>query len=117
LETARTISKIQKRREFVRALCYEQCPKNSFKRLYMLRGCWSWSEKLLFRKNFDENFHAVERVRSTSFAEKKLSRRDYLDYLKNKAKSGDMAVLEFTSEDVNGKTESCLQDANGKPES
>jgi len=26
----------------------------------------------------------------------KLSRRDYLDYLKNKAKSGDMAVLELT---------------------
>jgi len=30
----------------------------------------------------------------------KLSRRDYLDYLKNKAKSGDMAVLELTFRNV-----------------
>jgi len=30
------------------------------------------------------------------FRREKLSRRDYLDYLKNKAKSGDMAVLELT---------------------
>jgi len=37
-EPARTISKIQKREEFVRALCYEQCPKNSFKRLYIVKG-------------------------------------------------------------------------------
>jgi len=39
------------------------------------------------------------RLNSTSSPEKKLSRRDYLDYLnylKNKAKSGDMAVLEIT---------------------
>jgi len=28
----------------------------------LLRGCWFWSKKLLFRKNFDENFDAVERV-------------------------------------------------------
>jgi len=28
----------------------------------LLRGCWFWSKKLLFRKNFDENFNAVERV-------------------------------------------------------
>jgi len=34
-ELARTISKIEKRREFVRALCNEQYPKNSFKRLYI----------------------------------------------------------------------------------
>jgi len=33
LEPARTIFKIEKRREFVQALCNEQCPKNSFKRL------------------------------------------------------------------------------------
>jgi len=30
----------------------------------------------------------------------KLSRRDYLDYLKIKAKSGDMAVLELAFRDV-----------------
>jgi len=28
----------------------------------MLRGCWFWSKKLRFRKNFDANFNAVERV-------------------------------------------------------
>jgi len=31
------------------------------------------------------------------FRRGKLSGRDYLDYLKNKAKSGDMAVLELKS--------------------
>ena len=34
------------------------------------------------------------KLRSTSSA--KLCRRDYLDYLKNYAKSGDMAVLDLT---------------------
>jgi len=29
----------------------------------LLRGCWFGSKKLLFRKNLDENFNAVERVR------------------------------------------------------
>jgi len=28
----------------------------------LLRGCWFWSKKLLLRKNFEENFNAVERV-------------------------------------------------------
>jgi len=58
------ISKIEKRREFVRGLCFEKSPKNSFKRLYIVRGCCFWSKKLRFRKNFDANFNAVERVRS-----------------------------------------------------
>jgi len=62
-EPARTISKIEKRREFVRALCYEQCPKNSFKRLYIVKGLLVLVEKLRFPKNFDKNFNAVERVR------------------------------------------------------
>jgi len=30
----------------------------------------------------------------------KLSRQDYLDYLKNRAKSGDMAILELTFRNV-----------------
>ena len=34
------------------------------------------------------------------FRREKLSRRDYLDYLKNRAKSGDMAVLELTFRNV-----------------
>jgi len=64
LELARTISKIEKSREFLRALCYEQCPKNSFKRLYIVKGLWFWIKKLRFRlgKNFGKNFNAVERV-------------------------------------------------------
>ena len=28
----------------------------------LVRGCWFWSKKLRFRKNFDENFNAVERI-------------------------------------------------------
>jgi len=44
-------------------LCFEQSPKNSFKRLYIVRGCCFWSKKLRFRKNFDANFNAVVRVR------------------------------------------------------
>ena len=36
-ELPRTISKIKKRREFVRALCNEECPKNSFKRPYIVK--------------------------------------------------------------------------------
>jgi len=31
---------------------------------WLLRGCWFWSKKLLFRKNFNENFNVVERVTS-----------------------------------------------------
>jgi len=61
-EPARTISEIQKRREFVRAWCYEQCPKNSFKRFYIVKGLVVLEKKLRFRKNFDENFNAVKRV-------------------------------------------------------
>jgi len=61
-ELARTISKIEKRREFVRALCYQQCPKNSFKRLYIVKELLFWSKKLHFQKNFGRNFNAVERV-------------------------------------------------------
>jgi len=38
LEPVRSISKVEKRRECVRALWYEQCPKNSFKRLHTVKG-------------------------------------------------------------------------------
>jgi hypothetical protein len=51
-----TISKIQKRREFVRALCYEQCPKNSFKRLYIVKGLLVLVEKTSFSKEFRWEF-------------------------------------------------------------
>ena len=34
-----------------------------------LRGCWFWSKKVLFRKNLDENFNAVERVTDTTKTE------------------------------------------------
>jgi len=58
-EPARTISKIQKRREFVRALCYEQCPKpeNSFKRLYIVKGLLVLVEKTSFSTEFRWKFH------------------------------------------------------------
>jgi len=52
LEPARTIIKIEKRREFVRALCNEQCPKNSFKRLYIFKGLLDLVEKVSFSKEF-----------------------------------------------------------------
>jgi len=62
-EPVRTISKIEKRREFVRAVCYQQCSKNSFKRLYIVKELLFLSKKLHFQKNFGQNFNAVERVR------------------------------------------------------
>ena len=51
-EPARTLSKIENRREFVRALCYEQCPKNSVKRLYIVKGLLVLVEKASFSKEF-----------------------------------------------------------------
>jgi len=38
---------------------YEQCPKNSFKRLYIVKGLLVLVEKTFFRKNFNENFNAA----------------------------------------------------------
>jgi len=55
-EPARIIFKIQKRREFVRALWYEQCPKNSFKRLYMVKGLLVLVKKSSFSKEFRWEF-------------------------------------------------------------
>jgi len=55
-DPARTISQIQKRREFVRLLCYEQCPKNSFKRLYIVKGLLLLGEKTSFSKEFRGEF-------------------------------------------------------------
>jgi len=51
-EPARTISKIEKRREFVRASCYQLCPKNSFKRLYIVKELLFLVEKASFSKEF-----------------------------------------------------------------
>jgi len=51
-EPARTVAKIQKRREFVRALCYQHCPKKSFKRLYIVKGLLVSVEKASFSKEF-----------------------------------------------------------------
>jgi len=45
-EPARTISEIQKKREFVRALCYAQCPKNALKRFYTAKGLLVLEKKL-----------------------------------------------------------------------
>jgi len=61
-EPARTIFKIEKRREFVRVLCYGQCPNILSKGSTLLRSCWFWSKKLRFQKNLDASFNAVERV-------------------------------------------------------
>jgi len=65
-EPVKNIFKIEKRREFVRALWYEQCPKNSFKRLYTLKGLLFWSKKLHFQKNFGRNFIAEKGVTDTT---------------------------------------------------
>jgi len=56
LEPGRTISKIQKRKEFVRALCYIQCPKNSFKRLYIVKGLLGLVDKTWFLKEIRWEF-------------------------------------------------------------
>jgi len=47
-EPDRTISKIQKRRECVRALCYEPCSKNFIERLYIVKGLLVLVEKNFF---------------------------------------------------------------------
>jgi len=57
-EPLRSISKIEKRREFVRALWYEQCTKNSFKRLYTVKGLLVLFEKASFSKEFRCKFHS-----------------------------------------------------------
>jgi len=57
-EPVRSISKIEKRREFVRAMWYEQCPKISFKRLYTLKGLLVLVEKASFLKEFRSEFHS-----------------------------------------------------------
>jgi len=95
-EPAGTIFKIEQRREFVRALCYEQCPKNSFKTKgsTMLRGCWFWMQKLCFRKNFGKNFNAVERVKSslqtlaTKMGSDLIFQNLYLLWVQKKSSSG-----------------------------
>ena len=55
-EPVRTISKIEKRREFVRALCYQQCPDNSFKRLYIVKRLLVLVEKTSVSKEFRWEF-------------------------------------------------------------
>jgi len=57
-EPVRSISNIEKRREFVRALWYEQCPKKSSKRLYTLEGLLALVEKASFSKEFRSEFHS-----------------------------------------------------------
>jgi len=49
---------IEKRREFVRALWQEQCPKNSYKRLYTVKGLLVLVEKASFSKEFRCEFHS-----------------------------------------------------------
>ena len=55
-EPVRSISKIEKRREFVRALCNEECPKYSFKMLYIVKGLLVSVEKASFSKEFRREF-------------------------------------------------------------
>jgi len=61
-DPARTISQIQKRREFVRALSCEQCPKNSFKRLYIVKVGLGIS-----RTNADSQWNPVYNVFHRNF--------------------------------------------------
>jgi len=72
-EPARTISEIEKRRESVRALCYQQCPKNSFKRLYIVKELLFLVEKAHLQKNIGRNFNAVERVRLIHWNSRKVN--------------------------------------------
>jgi len=58
-EPVKSISKIEKRREFVRALWYEQCPKYSFKRLYTLKKLLVLVEKASISTEFRSEFHRV----------------------------------------------------------
>ena len=52
---------------------------------------------LFSRKKLESfQFHEMNKAEVNLFRREKLCRQDYLDYLKNKAKSGDMAVLELT---------------------
>jgi len=55
-KTARTISEIEKRREFARALCYQQCTENSFKRLYIVKELLFFVKKASFSKEFLSEF-------------------------------------------------------------
>jgi len=57
-EPVKSISKIEKRKEFVRALWYEQCPKNSLKRLYNVKGLLVLVEKASFSKEFRLECHS-----------------------------------------------------------
>ena len=57
-EPVRTVCKIEKRREFVRALCNEQCPKNSFKRLYTVKGLLVLVEKASIPTEFQLKFRS-----------------------------------------------------------
>ena len=56
-ELVRSISKIEKRWEFVRALWNEQCPKNSFKRLCSVKGL-VLVEKASFSTEFRSESHS-----------------------------------------------------------
>ena len=62
VQPARTIVKIEKRREFVWILCLEQSLKNLFKMLCTVEGLLVLVDKASFRKNFETNFILVERV-------------------------------------------------------
>ena len=55
-EPVKTICKIEKRREFVWALCHQQCQKNSFKRFYIVKELLFLVEKASFSKEFQSEF-------------------------------------------------------------
>jgi len=62
-----TISKIEKRREFVWGLCHVQCPKNSFKRLYTVKGLLVLVEKASFSEEFRCKFQSGGEGNNPSF--------------------------------------------------
>jgi len=51
-DPAGTISKIENKREFVRALWYAECPKKCFKRRYIVKGLLVLVEIFSFSKEF-----------------------------------------------------------------
>jgi len=74
-EPAKTIFQIQKGKEFVRALFYEQCRKNSLERLYIVKGLLVLTKKAsinavlssLLMRYFDLRITMFEKAKLHSF--------------------------------------------------
>jgi len=77
-ETDRTISKIEKRREFVRALYHQQRPNHSFKRLYIVKELLVFVKKASFSEEFRSEFECGGEGQEVRKKERKVSHHDPL---------------------------------------